>query len=494
VLVGVVAVATLSAAAPMLHWTRLHISGLSDALNDQVGYISVARNFVEHGELRSSIIYPATLRQGKTRNYLHMPGQYWALAAAYRVCGFGVLPSLLPSLLAFVLAAVALWLAGRTLYDAETGLLAALFFVVFPANVVFALTAMAELPLIGACVVAFTGFLFVSPRWRPYAGALLLVIPFLFRETAALLVIPMAALALRDGGRWGYGRAALLLIASVVVLASVYRSEMSAQRPGLNTYQIDDAHSLAKYDDATVAAAPASGKDWLAAAAANTVVNGRRLFATLASSPLERISLVIIAVGTLLVMAYGVGQARRDPLPLACGVLALVGFAFVFALYAIDRYRGVRTLLCTYPFIALGLARLLRERGRLPALLLLAVLAFAGAKTIAAVGDDYLRTDDADDAAADLMRAVGHDDSRLLVAPFWIALPYVYEHHPVRWSFVPGNLPTLQLLAARYEIGTVVLPHDGASTLGADDLQRFGLEPQGKFGYEGDEFLVFKQR
>src|SRR5215216_3121770 len=50
------------------------------SFNDQVGYISVARTFVETGVLRSNIIYPSTLLQEATKNYFYMPGHYVALA------------------------------------------------------------------------------------------------------------------------------------------------------------------------------------------------------------------------------------------------------------------------------------------------------------------------------------------------------------------------------------------------------------------------------
>ena len=58
------------------------------------------------------------------------------------------------------------------------------------------------------------------------------------------------------------------------------------------------------------------------------------------------------------------------------------------------------------------------------------------------------------------VEAVRHDDRTLLVCHPTLGLVYVLRHYPVKWSFVPANDRTLQLLASRYRIGTIIQDAD----------------------------------
>ena len=61
------AVVVLVVTATWLDASRLHLNGFDRTLNDQVGYVSVARNFLETGEMRSNVVYPSILGQGTVR-------------------------------------------------------------------------------------------------------------------------------------------------------------------------------------------------------------------------------------------------------------------------------------------------------------------------------------------------------------------------------------------------------------------------------------------
>ncbi|MGC2198419.1 MAG: hypothetical protein WA628_27355, partial [Terriglobales bacterium] len=84
VLIGIALVAIGS----QFDWDRLPVDELSLTLNDQVGYISVARHWLDEGRLDSAIIYPSLLRQPARRNSLYMPGFYAELAFVYRWFGY----------------------------------------------------------------------------------------------------------------------------------------------------------------------------------------------------------------------------------------------------------------------------------------------------------------------------------------------------------------------------------------------------------------------
>jgi len=87
-----------------VNWKVLPVDEFSLTLNDQVGYISVARHWLDQGTLNSSIIYPSLLRQTTRRNSLYMPGFYAELAFAYRELGYSALTSRVPALVSLVVA------------------------------------------------------------------------------------------------------------------------------------------------------------------------------------------------------------------------------------------------------------------------------------------------------------------------------------------------------------------------------------------------------
>jgi hypothetical protein len=505
--VAAVALVALLVAARLLGTQRIHVSGLNNVLNDQVGYIAVARHLVESGTLESNIIFPSTLSQNASRTYLHMPGHFFALAASYALFGFGVLPSLLPSAACYIVTAVLVFLIGGRLYDRRTGLLAAFVFVVLPANLLLALTAMAELTLVAAVTAAFAGFVFLPSPWRPWAGPLLLVGPFLFRETAALLVIPMAALILLEAGTLRVKVAIAFVTAAVATLTLVYRLDFSAGRPRLSPFEPNRQAVVAKYEDATLPPGPRTWQELSDAVSENLRLNLTRLL-TLLKAPhgLEGMSLIMILLPAVAVLSYGLVVRTRDVLFLAAGLTAATTLALLLAFYASDGYRGVRSLLFTYPLLALCVGRLMRRvahiappggwwvvarAGGIVAALAVPAL---GLGAVARAGRLLAASDGRDQVLTRFVESLGHDDRRMLVAPYWIALPYVHAHHPVKWSFVPSNVATLELLDGRFDLGTLLVPSGWRGTrLRLADVTKLGFEFDRQVRHRRIDFLVFKR-
>ena len=92
------------------HLDQLHV----DDLNDQVGYITTARRWVETGHLSSHLVYPAYVEQESFRFY--MPGHYAALAFAYLLGGDGPLVWRMPGMISFVVIGLGVYVAATRLY------------------------------------------------------------------------------------------------------------------------------------------------------------------------------------------------------------------------------------------------------------------------------------------------------------------------------------------------------------------------------------------
>ena len=117
----------LAAHAPLFGLERLHVQ---DMYVDQAGYVTTARILAGHGSHADGIVLPALLREDPY--YVHMPGHAATLALSYLVLGFGVLPTLLPSLIAYVLATTGVFLLAEGRYGRRAGVLAAALFALFP--------------------------------------------------------------------------------------------------------------------------------------------------------------------------------------------------------------------------------------------------------------------------------------------------------------------------------------------------------------------------
>jgi hypothetical protein len=503
-----------------LDLSRLHVS----AMNDQIVYVSVARNFAERGVLASNIIYPATLWQQTAKNFFYMPGHMLSLAASYRALGFGKFSSLLPSLASFVTAVTCLaWIAARR-YGWFTSLAAGALLTAVPGVLFFAFTAMSESTFIGASLLALAAFCGLRPALRPWLGPLLLAVPFLFRETGALLVLPMMGLiaeprppesaAATDppsppspGGARRWAQAGLCLLLAVAFLAAVYVSPLAAGRPSLlRANLLGRTDQYVYYDAAAQASLAAAGAaDIRRAILANAAAN-LRAFPEEAFGGDARLHWAIVLLG--IALCLGVGLATRDGLLVGGAAMTLAAAALVVCLYNAAADRGLRQLLFTAPLGCLAAARaadLLRRRlaGRARPLrwtgwaVLVAVLAalpwHGWGQGIAAHRLMSSMDSWGDANVQALERSVKPDDRLALVGPWEHTLEYAFAHHPVKWSFLPQNRFTLELISRAAPIGTALLPLPRPmDRVSAADLLNIGLREVGRVEIRGQRFRVFK--
>jgi 4-amino-4-deoxy-L-arabinose transferase-like glycosyltransferase len=503
---GLLAVAIIMGSI-FVDWHALFVNGLHTTLNDQVSYVSVGRNWADQGTLDSKLIYPATLTQDFTRNSYYMPGYYWVLGITYKLLGYSVVHSLLPSLFALALSTALVFVIGSRLYGPVVAYLSCALFVFFPMNLIYAFTAMAEMTVVAAALVAFAVFLHLPPRWKPVAGPLLVALPMAFRETSAALAVVMA-LMIFEQSRWQWKPVALFGALTMVVVMLVIASPLSAGRPGLLHANVFGGENAVYFDAFALQDFHPHVGDWALAIGSKFRTNLLTLVRPRNWSPeglLDYGTRWFLLAGIPLGVGWWLWRRKRDGFFLGVAGMVLVSLLFLLGFYTVKSFRGARHLLVTEPFVALLIASQLHQLSK-------GLLASPRAKevvvvVVAVIGVSWaycvFRTEPAinQQAARDtaFLESLGLDDRRLVVSPHWLSLDYVEKHYPVQWAFVPTNGRTLRLLNERYPIGAVVLPVGGAAwarddvQLQARDVAQIGLTDQTEVAYRGITFAVFKR-
>ena len=494
----------LALAAPLVDLSRLHLGLLS--FNDQVGYVAIARRLLDEGSLNASIIYPSTLLQGASRDYLYMPGHYFVLAASYFLFGFGAWQSLLPNLAAYALSALGVYLIAQRLYDRNVGLTAAILFLLFPPNIVYAFSAMSEMTRLAASVLAVGVFVYLPPRWRFWSGPWLLAIPVFFRETE-LSLLPLMALLLNDQPlRARLGQTLAFCGLAVLVSGLLLSVGPAAGRPTLlYSYVFDESYATMQWDAVALQAvsSPDLG-DWLTRLPLKGWEGLASLITQLSAGPLSFLAAnTWLLLGATAVAVFG-SLKWRDRYFAGVTATVLVRLLFLSLLYFSFGFGWLRMLLTLSPLLAIALAVALKRlivpsirfRGA-PQLVFKAACLFAAGALgcLLAVRAFFQPAANQDARAAQRiawLEKLGHDDTTLLVSDVEF-LHYVHDHYPVKWAFVPSNLRTLELLAAKYPIGTLLLPKDRRNRLLSEaELATAGLMFEQQLAFGDIEYLVYR--
>jgi hypothetical protein len=522
VLINSIALAAVLVSARLVHVGPLRIHGLADTLNDQAGYVSVARNLIATGELRSSIIIPSLLAQPTDATYLYMPGHYVALALSYALFGFGPIQSILPSIVAYIIATTALFLTVAHFYGRNVGTTAALLFALFPANIVYSLTAMAEMTLLAAAMVSLAMFSFLSFKLRVVLGPLLLTLPLLFRETGLALAIVFFLLIVFNDDRLHLKAIVLFIALSTVVAVEVLLSPVSVLRPSLAPFNILLLDERKLYADAfTLERINPTLIDWIVAPFTKFAYNAHILavlfwsllrnmfsanpFAVTGVAAFEVLSLALILLG----IPFGLFVVLRRPqhtLVIASVAVPAVILLAILSLYYVLYLQAVRILMLAVPFECILFAVMLRRTFKVRPLriwgwrsrqLLIAACLALGFGLSVGVTYVALAPDDAAQARAEretaFLESIGHNPDHVLVTPWQIAFDYVYQHPTVEWSFIPANRATLDLLNESKTVGTIVVPTSDAETdLTVDDIMASGFHLEATLMLDGHSYDVFK--
>jgi len=452
----------------LVEWTRLPIKGLDQTLNDQVGYISAARHWIDDGKLESSLIYPSVLKQNFRRNVFYMPGFYAELAFAFRVLGYSAIIARIPSLISYLIACGFVYWIARRMFEADTARYACALFAFFPLNLFFAFTAMAELPLVAAGLAAFGIFVGAPQRFRWWAGPIALALPVMFRETGVLLGVLMCTILFFENTEDARRHSILCGLLAGAVAFLLMMSPAGTGRASLWAANVlGRAEFQAVYSDAfALEQIPHSPEDWLVAVAYNFWRNSYELLPHLSyllrhlisAGGLEGLALLSVLTG----IPLGALRWRYNRDAFALGVALSTGLLFISVLcfYTVWSYRGIRSLLLIQPFVAIlwGVMISACTRNRKAGLCILLASAILGVAVSASMWRQQRDAISAQRKDTSFLESVIEDRSELIVSPWEISLDYVNEHYPQHWSFIPANCPTMQLLDSRELIGTLILP------------------------------------
>lgn len=504
--IGLVGIGTviLLIGAQLIDTSRIHVSLLS--FNDQVGYIATARGLVDTGVATGHLIFPSMLFQNASKSYSYMPGHYYALALFYRLFGYGVWQSLLPNLLSLLLTVVCTYLIAVRWFRRGTALLAALIVLLFPAHLVYAFSAMSELTRLAVTTLALCVFVYLPTRRQPWLGPLLIVPAFLFRETGALLLLPMGLFILFATPRLNWRPAVLFAVLSVVLVGLTFISPLAAGRQSLVPSFVFDRSYTTMYTDALAVQAQGT-RSWLSWGYALLIKFVGNIFSIGKNFISEGTSFLMLSLAAIFVgtgIATESGFKHKNLFFLASALFALGNLLFIMFLQDDLGYGWLRGLLVCAPYLAIVAAEVFRRTahrftGSLGTTIRYSVYAVAvaaitliGLYGLAAFFQPAGATDQVDDRRTALMESLEPDTRGLLVSSENY-LDFVQVHYPVRWSFVPANKPTFQALAAKYDISTVVLMEGELYDMSDADFARQGLALARTAEYENLKWLVYKK-
>ncbi len=451
-------------------WTgTLHTTAIGNTMNDQVGYVTTARNLADYGRLESSLYYPALLKYYKSHNLLYMPGIYYIYAFFFRVLGFSIFAAFLPNLLAFIGSSLLLFMIARHSFNVQTAYMSTISFMLFPPVILYAYSAMMEMLFVFFCLAAFYVFLRIPKKVRFILGGLPFVAPYLIRESAVLMLPGLAMMIYLDSDERKIQKSVLFTFLSLCVFLLIDRIPYVADIPPHFTLSLVNISAL--YTDATaVKDIHLSFFATLVVMLGNAVENIGAFKALLldwkdwpAGFTFYLMALILGFICTIIIL-YNKKIKKAFGYFTISTLLILVAITFSILMYF--RNSGIRQMLFMVPFLlciafyALSTSEISRRRGLtffLQAVIIASCIFFC----FISLGNfrrDVVKTSAYEQKSNNFLDASGVSNARFFVAPHQISLDYVNSHFPIRWSFIPDNEETLGLLSAKYHIDMLIIP------------------------------------
>lgn len=498
--VAAAAVGVLFIASRFLWTGTFHTYALDQSLNDQTGYVTTARNLAGSCRYESSIYYPAKLLYYKGHNLPYMPGNYYIRAAFFKVFGYSVFTAILPNLIAFVLSAVLLYHIARELFDARSAWAAAAFFLAYPPFALYAFTAMMELVFICTCLLAVYVFIRSPHRLRHITGALLIVPPFLVRETAVFLVPGFAIWLYHMSDKDKFRRVAIFCGIALLMLLAVGQLPQVAHRPPTLYARLFNSSALHYFDAYALQNIHVDLMGTILLIWQHFLDNVRIFFRLFFSGRWP--GGFGYFVGTLvmfscIVMLFS-AMPRYKGFLLSLLLVSVSLLAAVLSLYDYFSYTGLRLFLflvplyfCVFAAYLMSLKIVSEPAGAAAALLISCAMAgYFFYNSLVRYGEDFAAADRHARDCASFLDSLGVAGTQFFIAPYEIALDYAITNYPIRWSFVPSNEASLNLITDRFPVGVVIVAanHPLVHESGSGEIRqalaggRFALAEKRTFG------------
>lgn len=483
----------------MVDITRLHEWML---LSDQAMYITAARSFLDTGKIEFTCQPVSVETEGK-RQFYYMPGYCIILAASYAVFGYGVLQTVMPTALLFMLSCMLCYHLALKLYSPVAAWVALILFSSFPFLHHFTFVAMSEVPIIASMLLALTVFVHLTPRWQVLAGWALCGMVVLFRETSAVVIFPMCAILWKAAPVTHRWRSLLLFfVTSMIVMAAIYLSPLGTTRESLfynlivyeNDPALSGAHELGTQQEPR--------RDVLLSKLVSRA--GRQLVQLVREMRPDLRNLewlfFLIPIPLGLVLYF----RRSDSFMLSIVVCLLLTLAAIVSVYVLGHI-GKRHFLQLLPLVCILYGQVLslvtppRWSKQMLGLLLLVVVP----ASMWMVHRDWRAYHQADAYCDQMLReleSVRHDDTTAMLAPNQAAVSYGIVHYPVRVWALPYSLPELKTILAKHPVKTLLLPVSGPATppestqLTRENVQGEGFQFLRTIEAEGNRYDVFLKR
>lgn len=469
------------------------VSSLDHALNDQVGYISGARSFLEHGVIETTSIFPSTLAQKTKTKILYVPGHYLALAGSFYLFGFNFPSSILPSLLGYLAVILAAFFAGKKLFGNSAALWASFLLMGFPFFLFYSLTAMAELEVIASTFTVFVIFLFVPNPVKKFIAPMLALIPVFFRETSIIVIFPMAAMIwLQAQSKRKWIETGSFVAITLVLFFLLLKGPLGG-RPDLIRANVFGSFSEIYTDALFGGSFHPNPHQWVSALAKHFWDN---LVFLVRDRALTAEAIVIKVLLLFSILIFFLGWTRKNTLQLSVGFMGLVLWVAILGIYAVTGFRGLRVSLVLVPFFVLVVSGWISERTRLRYQQFFLAAVFIGLSF--KIGFLDLVKDFNQERIRELGiirfidEKVDPDKMMVFIAPFWLVSPWLNENYPTRWSFLPANIETFKLLQAYAPVGTVLLHESELAVLSLDTLAALGFNKVEETSFQGQKFFILK--
>jgi 4-amino-4-deoxy-L-arabinose transferase-like glycosyltransferase len=428
-----------------------------------------------------------------------MPGYPLALAISYWFFGYGTIESQFPNMVAYIVSCLLVFQLTKEHFGRKAAWFSAFLFILFPLNLYFPFIVMLEMFFVAVSLLAFYIFTHLKEGQRWFLGPWLVAVPFLVRETGALLVVPMALYIIWPDIRRHWKETTAFIAATILLLVALYLSPVASGRISL----FYNFAGLPLYDDIAKSSFSLTILEMVRLLFHRIITNIFLLSNELKLEDILYLSLVLISIPVSFVNARF--DKKNYRFAIATVGFVITSFAVLFTFYEITSFRGVRSMMFTMPYAIIMIGAMLSYLAdRLPqklkfvplAVELLLLVVFVGQNLyVLDVYNNSMREENFEEASVPFIVSLSHDDQRVLVAPLHLAVNYTKNHFPVKLAFVPVSKRGFEALISKYDVGTIVLPiYIERDQVSVEDLESMGFRLESVKVFSQTKYYILKNR